>query len=80
MPLCWQFSSLKNRYLVVCAVSSALTFVWTNDAAADDDGDGAVAEVPAAAQSSDLNTETGSLDIFSAISEAMFVSCGPTNM
>lgn len=83
VPLCWKFSSLKNKYFVVGDDSSELALPAVVVVAADP----AVAAVTSDDEddeddehSSDLFPPLSvSLVKFSAISDAIFVSCGPMN-
>lgn len=82
MPLCWKFNSLKNKYFVVGDDSSELALpvvvvaadptvaAVTNDDDDDDDDE----------HSNDLFPPLNvSLVKFSAMSDAIFVNCGPIN-
>lgn len=86
MPLCWKFNSLKNKYFVVGDISSEFELavdVVVIDAVA-------AADVAAAVTGDDDDEDDDehindlfplnvSLVKFSAISDAIFVNCGPIN-
>lgn len=72
MPLCWQFNSLKNKYLVVWVDSSTFVFVGAEE-------DAVVATLVDDEHSNDLKPDIVSLGVLSLISDAILVSCGPMN-
>lgn len=84
VPLCWKFNSLKNKYFVVGDDSSefallavvVVVVVVIADVTGDNDDDDDDAEHINDDLLLPLNV---SLVKFSAISDAIFVNCGPMN-